>query len=208
MELLPLPPKALLQLLCEDDLASLSDEQLHKRIERELTQWFATKLPQTDTDKANSSRGKRLQQSDKQQLLETVFVDGRPRFPEQYLFNHYRPELARYDLPAPLYFHQRFFNQVELATRDEQLVIADSDLLAHALLLASHSGLNEVQLPRDETILADIMRRYLDDLAELRNRLLDHCNRHFESAEQARALARTLWGRSELPPWETLTWDF
>lgn len=207
-EWLPLPPTALLQLLCAKDLAPLSDVQIEDRVERELSQWFATKPPQASADKARSGRAKRLLQSDKQQLLETVFVDGIPRFPEQYLFNHYRPELLSYSLPGTLRFQRRFFNQVELTTPDDQLVIADSDRLAHALLLVSHGGLSEVQLPQDEAVLDDIIQRYISDLEELRNRLLDQCNRHFESAEQARSLAKTLWGQKELPPWETLTWDF
>jgi len=205
---LPLPPRTLLQLLCADDLAALSEDQVHDRVERELTQWFDTKPPQARSSKVRTARSKRLPQNDRLQLLETVFVDGLPRFPEQYLYDHYRPALTTYVLPGPLYFQRRFFNQVELATRDEQLLVADSDLRAHALLLASHSGLHEVQLPEDEAILSDIIARYLSDLEALRNRLIDHCNRHFESAEQARSLAKTLWGQQGLPPWEILTLDF
>ncbi|PLY02611.1 MAG: hypothetical protein C0624_08020 [Desulfuromonas sp.] len=207
-EQLPLPPIALLELLRGNEFDSLTGKQLHERVEAELAQWFAIQPPLTEASKVRSGRTKRLSKSDRQQLIDTVFIDGIPRFPEQYLFNHYRPELKTYSLSGPLHFQRRFFNQVELSTDDGHSLVAESDLMAHALLLASHVGLSEVHLPQDEVVLTDIVQRYIEDLEQLHEKLLDQCNRLFESAGQARSLAKSVWGQQELPPWETLTRNF
>jgi len=207
---IPLPPRALLDQLGADELDALQAEARQRHVDRELAQWFSTHAPESTTRRVRIAPSRRISGTAKQDILAATFRDGLPRFPDHYLFDHYRPDLEHFDLPGPLFFQRRFFNQIELASREKAgtTVTVDSDLIAHALLLCSHSGLEQVDLPRDPAVMADILNRYRDDLRALKERLIDGCNRLFEEAGQARSLAKKLWIQQGLPPWESIDVDF
>jgi len=204
----PLPSLALLEQLSSPDLAKRPAEQARLQVERELSQWLSVTPPQNENPAPGNSRPHRLSAEEKQRLVAAVFADGIPIFPDHYLFDHYRPAMETFTIPGPLYFQRRFFNQVELATREGQLLIAENDHLAHALLLVSHLGRTQVSLPRDTELLAKILARYLDTLRTLKGRLWDESNRLCDEAGQARALAKRTWLQQGLPPWETIEIEF
>ena len=169
-----------------------------------MKQWFSIDPPVVETSpRHHRPTHKKVTATQKQQLVAEVFIDGKPCFPDHYLFDHYRPELIEHLLSGPLYFHKRFFNQVELTTREKSVIKANSDLAAHALILSSHTGLERVKLPTDDVILADILSRYLDDLKDLKTRLIERCNELYENPSQSLSLARKIWRQQNLPPWET-----
>jgi hypothetical protein len=209
LALLPLPPRDLLKQLAEMNIESQDDEKCSCLVDRELQQWFATPLPDSDSaPREPGHRAKRVTPERKRQLIEEVFSDGIPLFPEHYLYDHYLPELEEFTLPGPLFFQKRFFNQIELVTRDNQQLLAGNDLLARALILASHGGRNQVKLPADESILEEILGRYRDDLGRLKENLQTRCNALFEKPAQGRSLARKIWLQQGLPSWENIDLHF
>ena len=202
---LPLPPFALLEQLSTDEYLQATPEQL----ENDIEEWLGTETPRITSHPPNyDSAARRIRQGERKRLLDNVFVDGVPVFPGHYLYDYYQPETKTYILTGPLTFQRRFFNQVELSDHAGADVIVDNDLTAHALLLLSHGARGSAELPVSEEILSDIMQRYLNDLAALKESLIEQCNQICETAEKARRLARKLWREKNLPPWEFLERNF
>ncbi len=135
-----------------------------------------------------------------EQIAAKVFVDGIPRFPEHYLMRIYRPELDHYRLAGPLEISAAFFDRVTLRTigRDHVFEVSGS-MLAEALILASHSCAEEVFLPRDDKLLAELVRQYRSDLQELWDDLVRECRRCQPGLKAALRMARTVWERQGLP---------
>lgn len=130
-----------------------------------------------------------------------LLVDGLPKFPEQYLYDHYRPELTSFSVSGPLRDHGRFFGQIELQAANHESLLVGSEALAGCLILASRQQL-EIELPADPEILADILTRYLADLNQLHRLLNQESHRLQNNTGAALRLSKRLWKRWNLPEWE------
>lgn len=136
------------------------------------------------------------------QITARVFTDGLPRFPEQYLYNHYRPALREYSFHAPLQIHDEFFGRVQLIDQQGERLEVEGQVEARALLLASFGNSTTTRLPIDPQLTTTILTRYLADLNSLHRELKRQC--HLQVAEQsaADALVESIWRSLALPPRE------
>jgi hypothetical protein len=181
-----------------------------REIDREVERWLGNSVSRSDLSKESGSRtdlaGPRTP-ADRTGLAEEVagkiFVDGLPRFPEHYLFDYYRPQLAEYVFDAPLALVGQFFDTVELRDRQGQIIRVEGDETARALQLAAATatGSLQVRLPTDREILAAILERYLADLEALRQTLLRETHRRLADPKAAAAMAEQIWTDRSLPPW-------
>lgn len=139
------------------------------------------------------------------QIAESVFIDGIPRFPEDYLRQYYRPALQNFLIPGPLQPFDRFFGKFFLRTEDGAEIQADDEATARALLVTSRLGRETVQLPRDATIGEQILSKYLDDMEALWRTLVRECRRQVPVRAQALSMARSVWKEQRLPRIDSLT---
>jgi hypothetical protein len=136
------------------------------------------------------------------EIANEVFVDGVPRFPEQYLYDHYRPPLTAYRFTPPLAVSGEFFGHFSL--RDdagERFEVAGADT-ARALLLAAAAGRREIALPTEPALARAILERYLADLRKLRQALVRKCHVRIAHAGTAARIIDKIWRDRGLPPWE------
>lgn len=133
-------------------------------------------------------------------IVARVFVDGIPRFPEHYLYDHYRPELVDYRMTPPLALREEFFGRFTLVDGDDKTLIVDGEETAQALLLAAASGRREVALPRDRALTEAILSRYRADLRALRGKLIHACHAAIPQAATADRIVEKLWRDQRLPP--------
>lgn len=133
-------------------------------------------------------------------IVARVFVDGIPRFPEHYLYDHYRPELVDYRLTPPLALREEFFGRFTLVDGNGETLIVDGEETAQALLLAAASGRREVALPRDRALTEAILVRYRTDLRALRGKLIHACHAAIPQAATANRIVEKLWRDQSLPP--------
>jgi len=129
-----------------------------------------------------------------------VFVDGLPAFPEQYLYDYYRPTLCHYTFNGPLQICDEFFGRVTLRDQQGETVEIEGAESAQALQLASYSHPSGVTLPDDPQLTATILSRYLTDLGNLRRELSRQCHLHLADRRSASALAEEIWQSLPLPP--------
>jgi hypothetical protein len=135
------------------------------------------------------------------QIASRVFHEGLPRFPEHYLMHFYRPVLAHFDLCGPLEIDQEFFNHATLRGIGHEIRIEVSGrMTAEALVLASYSNEGRVSLPKDDTILSEIVVRYRNDLKKLWGKLIQECRRREPARHLAVKLAKKIWRQHGLPP--------
>jgi len=140
-----------------------------------------------------------------QRLAEEIFVDGIPRFPEHYLYDHYQPELISYRWQTPLRIDGAFFGQVRLSDGAGQSLEIPSESQARALLLIDRCGTEQVDLPADPLLTESILLRYLKDLQQLHGNLHRLACRQEADARAADRLVRKTWGRAPLPPWDEIS---
>ncbi|MCP3177083.1 hypothetical protein MJO47_08195 [Desulfuromonas sp. KJ2020] len=135
---------------------------------------------------------------------DVVFRDGIPLFPEQYLYDYYKPQLTPYKWQAPLRVSEVFFGQYTL--RDDLGTILEVEGLetAKALVLISHTGRTETDLPQELQLTATLLERYIRDLRTLKDSLYQQVNRHMPNQQDAEDLAREIWSGQDLPPWDIL----
>ena len=133
-------------------------------------------------------------------IVARVFVDGIPRFPEHYLYDHYRPELVDYRLTPPLALREEFFGRFTLVDGDDKNLIVDGEETAQALLLAAAGGRREIALPRDRALTEAILTRYRADLRALRGKLIQACHAAIPQAATADRIVEKLWRDQSLPP--------
>ncbi len=138
------------------------------------------------------------------QIAANVFIDGVPRFPEHYLYDHYRPDLQDYCFQGVLSPVEEFFGRVTLQDERGARLQADTADAARALVLASHTGRSSVSLPTDPQLLAQILNRYLSDVHRLRDNLLQQTRLFFADPREAMRMAEKIWQESSLPPWKLL----
>ena len=133
-------------------------------------------------------------------IVARVFVDGIPRFPEHYLYDHYRPELVDYRMTPPLALREEFFGHFTLVDSDDKTLIVDGEETAQALLLAAAGGRREVALPRERALTEAILARYRADLRALRGKLIQACHAAIPQAATADRMVEKLWRDQNLPP--------
>ncbi len=137
-------------------------------------------------------------------IAQDVFADGVPRFPEQYLFDHYLPELIHYSFTPPLILKGEFFGTFSLRDARQQCLEVSGVDRARALILTAACGRNEVDLPTDPLLCANIVERYESDLSALQKKLLIRTHALLSSPAQADRTAREIWSQHSLPDWNDL----
>lgn len=144
---------------------------------------------------------RRRHKTSTQEIINKVFLDGIPRFPEHYLMDIYRPAMEQHQLQGPLEFAEEFFDRISLRTLDgKQTIEVSGKTLADALIFASWSGENYVDLPQDRTTLEHILFKYRADLNSLWDKLTRECRRVEPHRIAAIKLAKTIWRQQGLPP--------
>ncbi len=208
---LPLPAAKFLQRLQlalestppESDRSSLCDQELTLWLGRDLLRQVAD-IKEAWVPAISSGATGDEPANPAGMIAGEVFVDGLPRFPEHYLYDHYRPQLRDYSFTPPLSTGSEFFGRVILSDGAQQTIEVDNPDIATALLLVAAAGRCSVSLPVDSGIAADIVRHYLRDLNSLRQKLNRCCHRHCADPAQAEYLTETLWSDQPLPPWSTV----
>lgn len=138
------------------------------------------------------------------ELAEKVFVDGIPRFPEHYLYDHFRPELQTFRWTGPFELENAFFDYFRLCDAAGVCYEIAGEAIARGLWLASRTGLREAGFPIDPQLAEVILRRYLDDLKE-RHQVLAHlAHQRTTDPKTAERLVRRIWNHPDLPPWEAV----
>lgn len=202
---LPLPRRDILDHLQRFGTETPSTLPGQAAIDAELAPWFNTALatgqgtvqPLTPPNTATRARPARTVRDT---LRQEVFRDGLPRFPDHYLFAHFRPELSLFRFLPPLERGDEFFGQVTFRDREGQSLTAASPATARALELVAACGREEVRLPSDAVIMADILGRYLQDLQTLYGELQRRAHALVADPRQAQKVVRDLWQEFELPP--------
>jgi len=183
---------------------ALPDVPTQKILERTFADIFGS-IPEvpitTDARAPVSPRPRRQGQKHLDEVIEAVFVDGIPRFPEHYLMEIYRPELVEYPLSGPLEITGEFFGRISLSNQDgTQVFEVSGQSIAEALILASNTGQSKVALPEDDHLLEGLVEHYRNDLEHLWARLVSECRRVEPHRVAASALAQKIWRHQGLPP--------
>jgi hypothetical protein len=139
-----------------------------------------------------------------EELVHAVFVDGIPRFPEQYLYNYYRPKMQTFSFTGPLSVGNEFFGRITLFDTAGAAIEVEDPETAMALQFASHSAPSPVLLPTDRQICAEITERYRADLLRLRQELLRRTHLAASESRAADLLAKRVWRGLPLPDWAIL----
>jgi hypothetical protein len=134
-------------------------------------------------------------------ITTSVFIDGLPRFPEQYLYDQYRPALNEFQFTGPLQVCDDFFGRVRLVDQQGKSFEVDGNESARVLLLASYGNRCAVALPAEQQLAAAILARYLSDLRALHRELIRQCHLQIAEPRSADALAERIWQSLPLPPW-------
>lgn len=144
----------------------------------------------------------------RQQLIHLAELAGVPQFPEQYLFDYYRPQLTGYTRAAhPWHIKTEFMGTFQLQPKvsdaDSPTLNIDNDYLACAIVLASWSNL-DIELPEDLAIVEKIVTRYLTDLSELHRSIWSAAHAAIPRHEAANRLVNKTWKALGLPSWKTV----
>jgi hypothetical protein len=202
---LPLPQVEILHNLqnrCPSDTRSTGHTA---RVDEELAHWFGVPIdipaPAETPGKAPAEGRPTISFAALQSTLQAeVFSDGIPRFPEQYLYAHFRPLLTEYRFTPPLGQGEEFFGRITLLDASGQRFEVPSSDTALALRLAAAAGRRVLNLPIDQTLLTEILGRYLMDLRELQGRLLRRAHAQIEDPALADLMVRRVWQGLKLPP--------
>jgi hypothetical protein len=204
---LPLPAPAVL-----DDLAAMAREEGDgaptAAVDARLSPWLGGEwnLPGTNAGR-EAPRPGRIPASAAhrdalaERIASAAFVDGLPRFPEQYLYGHFRPELAQFVFSGPLRMGGTFFDRVTLHGPGDERMEVTGEETSRALLLASFSGRSPVHLPVDRQLCRTILDAYTADLQSLRRNLVRLCHQHITDRRAADAMVERIWCSRPLPPW-------
>lgn len=150
---------------------------------------------------AGPTLGAPRQRNVAEEIAALVFADGIPKFPEQYLYDYYRPALKRFNFEGRLKVEEAFFGQMTLRDAGGAVFTVEGEETARALELASYSGRAPVDLPQERRLTAAILERYRSDLHLLRHALLRQCHLRVSKFRSAEALAERIWKSRHLPPW-------
>ncbi|MEZ4483414.1 MAG: hypothetical protein R2864_02065 [Syntrophotaleaceae bacterium] len=208
---LPLPSTKILEQWQRSMNNAGADKARQSAFNRELVLWLGNDLSalvsgpwaeETEVVTAAPTQRGAAELSDI--IVQEVFVDGLPNFPEHYLYDYYRPEMRRYEFTPPLSRVTEFFGRVELIDRNQRTLELDNPDAARALQLCAATGKTATALPVEEQIVTAIVQRFLTDLHTLHQALARCCHRHCSDPQQAEALTKEIWNRQDLPPWKTV----
>ena len=187
------------------DLTFLPDQ---RRLEKSFSRLMGSTptIPELSLDSnVRSSKRHSREKNLYGDIVNTVFLDGTPQFPEHYLMNIYRQELTHYDIAGPLEVKEEFFDRIVLCHHEtEHQFEVQSKIVAEALLLASRSGKLHIDLPKDEDLLEKLLSQYIDDLTRLWDHLVGECRRAEPHRRRALTLARKIWKQEGLPQYDFL----
>ena len=199
---IPLPPVKILQQL---EYLFPDEEPTQNLLDRELASLLGVELMPGKIAATDRPRVGKRASTDQDAVAETirqeVFGDGIPKFPEQYLYDHYRPRLIDYAVHGPLAIDEEFLGQFTLKDRQGAVLKVDGRETARALLLASFAGHSAISLPADPHLTASLLERYQKDLHDLHLSLTRESHRHLHDPRAADALADKIWNGLPLPPW-------
>lgn len=212
---LPLPNAALLETLviAVDTSASLSgalniiDKVVYQQLNLNIT--VPTTHPRSWADSAPTKQNNKTATKDlREKLINMATLTGVPQFPEQYLFDYYKPQLASYEnAPQPWQITTEFMGTFQLTASDSggdsKTLNIDNEYLACAIVLASWGDLT-ITLPVDLAIVEKIVVRYLADLGELHRSLWSEAHAAIPRHETANRLVSKTWKALGLPPWKTV----
>ncbi|OQY20490.1 MAG: hypothetical protein B6I36_00975 [Desulfobacteraceae bacterium 4572_35.1] len=156
------------------------------------------------TDKKDRSRRKIAYKQLIEQIAHSIKSDGIPCFPDQYLYDFYRPQLVSYpNNDGHWQIGTEFMGSFQLNNAslgaDAAKLTVDNEFLAFAIVLASYCG-NEFKLPKDTIIVTTIVTRYLNDLAKLHNTIWRSTHAALQQNKAANRLFTKTWDALELPP--------
>ncbi len=135
-----------------------------------------------------------------ERIAASVFRDGLPRFPGDYLRRIDATPMRRYRLSGALQTDSHFFGRIRLRSAAGEIIDAENSVDAEALQLAAYDGRTNVDLPLDPQLTTQLIAAYRSDLHRLWRALMEECLRHHPAQRQALALARRLWREQGLPP--------
>jgi hypothetical protein len=183
----------------------------HQEIDEELNFWLDAEFTGTTFSQTGTSRNARRRPAtspDRNRLAEEiaalVFVDGVPRFPEQYLFDYYRPDLEDFPVTGPLRIASRFFNNIELEEPSGRCFEVEGDETAQAMVLASYGQNRTISLPVDRRMTSEILQRYRADLKQLHQQLVRETHARVGDSKSAAALIEQIWKCHHFPPWDLI----
>ncbi len=176
-------------------------------LDEEVGRWLGKDLAIVDTTPKPRSQAIRhpsdpLVADLKEQICAEVFADGLPQFPEQYLYQHYRPSLTTYHFTPPISISGEFFGLFTLQDSAGQTIDVEGEETARALLLIAATGRTEVSLPTDRQLATTILEQYLRDLRKLRQALVRQTHVRIANTGTAAQITAKIWQEQPLPPWE------
>lgn len=206
--LVPLPDPDLLQQLAA--LPEPDTEKIEEAIRQKLGEFSGLPAPELPpgSEESATQRSKRIREEETAQIISDVFKDGVPRFPENYLYDIYRPELQKFEVNGTLHQTNEFLGVFELTDSSGQVIQVEGEETARALELATFSEQTLIELPTDRHLTASIVERYLADLNRLQQDLLHQTYSRRDESRLARQWARRIWNSLPLPPWEELDEPF
>ncbi|OHB32923.1 MAG: hypothetical protein A2X84_04875 [Desulfuromonadaceae bacterium GWC2_58_13] len=180
---------------------SVLDEEIGRWLGKDVVIAETTPKPRSQTNRhpAGAPAAELMEQ-----ICAEVFADGLPRFPEQYLYHHYRPQLTSYRFAPPLLVNGEFFGRFTLQDADGQTIDVEGEETARALVLIAAAGRAEVDLPTDRRLTMAILEQYLRDLRILRQALVRQTHVRIANTGAAAHMTEKIWDKQPLPPWELI----
>ena len=181
-----------------------------------------------EADFNKSSTITQQQQVDRKKLFlkitEIVEIQGIPQFPQQYLYDFYRPQLTTYPTATTTWQlttefmgryqlnHATTAKHVNRKTNDNTVdtraeaddleeITVDNEYLAHAIILVSHTDI-AIKLPDDPEICRTILTRYLMDINDIHSTIWREVHAAMPHNKTANKLVTKIWQSLPLPPWQ------
>jgi hypothetical protein len=142
----------------------------------------------------------------RKKILAMIHTQGIPKFPTQYLYEFYRPQLTNYlNGNPPWQIDNEFMGIFQLSNNsanpaDKAQLTIDDEYLAHAIVLASYTK-ETIALPIDTTICNTIVSRYLTDLNKLHTDIWSTTHAALLHNNAANRFVVNTWKALDLPPW-------
>ncbi|MEJ2200176.1 MAG: hypothetical protein P8X63_04050, partial [Desulfuromonadaceae bacterium] len=177
-------------------------------LDAEITRWLGQDIALTEAMTKGPAQPSPRTDSPTIELMEQictdVFADGLPRFPEQYLYQHYRPQLAHYRFTPPLTIQSEFFGRFTLQDATGKCFEVEGEETSRALLLVAAAGHSKVALPTDRQLVMTILEEYQRDLRKLRQALVRQTHVRITNAGAAAHMTEKIWNEQPLPNWELI----
>lgn len=203
---LPIPGAETLAALTQLPAAGAPPTQ--NEIDRELSRWLGVALGKIalPTSPPRRRPAPACKAAEREQLAEQILAaasqDGIPKFPEHYLYDHYRPKLQHYQFTGELLHLGEFFGRHTLQDSAGQTLEIEGFETLLALRLAASLGNSTVALPIDQELTASIVTRYCHDLRSLRQSLVRQAHLQTNDSNLANQLVEQLWKTLAVPAWD------